>query len=56
MEVAGLIPRKKSKNHPKIVLLESLHDSRPMLGAGSDSGVERFQVFVGTWLWQDGAD
>ena len=38
------------------LLLESLHDSRPMLGAGSSSGVELFQVFMGTGLWQDGAD
>ena len=29
------------------LLLESLHDSRPMLGAGSSSGVELFQVFMG---------
>ena len=35
---------------------ESLHDFRPMLGAGSSSGVELFQVFMGTRLWQDGAD
>ena len=27
-----------------------------MLGAGSSSGVELFQVFMGTRLWQDGAD
>ena len=27
-----------------------------MLGAGSSSGVELFQVFMGTGLWQDGAD
>ena len=38
------------------LLIESLHDSRPMLGAGSSSGVELFQVFMGTGLWQDGAD
>ena len=41
------------------LLLESLHDSCPMLGTGSSSGVELFQVSVGvgtTWLWQDGAD
>ena len=37
-------------------LFESLHDSRPMLSAGSSSGVELFQVFTGTRLWQDGAD
>ena len=30
-------------------LLESLHYSRPMLGAGSSSGVE---LFKGTGLWQ----
>ena len=29
----------------EIPLLESLHDSRPMLAAGSSSGVELFQVF-----------
>ena len=39
-----------------LLLLESLHDSRPMLGAGSSAGVEIFQVFIGTRLWQDGAD
>ena len=39
-----------------LLLFESLHDSRPMLGAGSSSGVELFQVFMGTRLWQDGAD
>ena len=39
-----------------LLLIESLHDSRPMLGAGSSSGVELCQVFVGTGLWQDGAD
>ena len=38
------------------LLLESLYDSRPMLGAGSSSGVDIFQVFMGTGLWQDGAD
>ena len=38
------------------LLFESLHDSRPMLGAGSSSGVELFQVFMGTRLWQDRAD
>ena len=37
-----------------LLLFESLHDSRPMLGAGSSSGVELFQVFMGTRLWQDG--
>ena len=45
--------------HTSVVLLllfESLQDSRPMLGAGSSSGVELFQVFMGTRLWQDGAD
>ena len=36
------------------LLLESLHDSRPMLGAGSSFGVELFQVFMCTGLWQDG--
>ena len=40
----------------KILLLESLHDFRPMLGAGSISGVELFQFFMRTGLWQDGAD
>ena len=40
----------------QILLLELLHHSRPMLGAGSSSGVELFQVFMGTHLWQDGAD
>ena len=39
-----------------LILLESLHDSRPMLSAGSSSVVELFQVFMGTGLWQDGAD
>ena len=39
-----------------LLLFESLHDSRPMLGAGSSSEVELFQVFMGTRLWQDGAD
>ena len=34
------------------LLFKSLHDSRPMLGAGSSSGVELFQVFMGTRLWQ----
>ena len=38
-----------------ILLLESLHDSRPMLGAGSSSRVELFQVFMSAGLWQDGA-
>ena len=38
----------------RVLLFESLHDSRPMLGAGSSSGVELFQVFMGTRLWQDG--
>ena len=28
----------------------------PMFGAGSSSGVELFQVFMGRGLWQDGAD
>ena len=39
-----------------LLLFESLHDFCPMLGAGSSSGVELFQVFMGTRLWQDGAD
>ena len=39
-----------------LLLLDSLHDSRPMLGAGSSSGVKLFQVLMGTGLWQDGAD
>ena len=39
-----------------LLLIESLHDSRPMLGAGSNSRVEIFQVFMGTWLWQGEAD
>ena len=39
-----------------VLLFESLQDSRPRLGAGSISGVELFQVFMGTRLWQDGAD
>ena len=39
-----------------LLLFESLHDSRPMLGAGSSSGVELIQVFMGKRLWQDGAD
>ena len=26
----------------------------PVAGAGSSSGVELFQVFMGTGLWQDG--
>ena len=38
------------------LLFESLHDTRPMLGAESSSEVELFQVFMGTRLWQDGAD
>ena len=38
------------------LLFESLHDSRSMLGAGSSSRVELFPVFMGTRLWQDGAD
>ena len=38
------------------LLFESLRDSHPMLGAGSSSGVELFQVCMGTRLWQDGAD
>ena len=40
-----------------LLLLESLlgvHYSRPMLSAGSGSGVELFQVFMCTGLWQDG--
>ena len=34
------------------------HDSRPMMGPGSSSVAELFQVFMGTGtgLWQDGAD
>ena len=32
----------------------TMYDSRPMLGVGSSSGVELFQVFMGTRLWQDG--
>ena len=39
-----------------LLLLESLHDSRPMLDAGSGLRVELFQVYMGTGLWQDGAD
>ena len=39
-----------------LLLIESLHDSRPMLGARSSSRVEIFQVFMGTWLWQGEAD
>ena len=39
-----------------LLLFESLHDSRPMLGAGSSSGVELFQAFMGTRLWQVRAD
>ena len=39
-----------------LLLFESLHDSRPMLGAGSSPGVELLQVFMGKRLWQDGAD
>ena len=39
-----------------LLLFELLHDSRPMLGASSSPGVELFQVFMGTRLWQDGAD
>ena len=39
-----------------LLLFESPHDSRQMLGTGSSSGVELFQVFVDTGLWQDGAD
>ena len=42
-----------------LLLLESLHYSRPRLDAGSSSGIyiyEPFQVFMGTGLWQDGAD
>ena len=31
--------------------IESLHYSRPMLGAGCSLGVEPFQVFMGTGLW-----
>ena len=38
------------------LLLESLHDFRPMLSAGSISGVELVQVFMGTRLWQDWAE
>ena len=45
-----------SSNYLWDLLFESLHDSRPMLGAGSSSGVELFQVFMSTRLWQDGAD
>ena len=37
-----------------LCILESLHDSYPMLGAGSSSWVELFQVFMGTLLWQNG--
>ena len=40
----------------ELLLLESLHDSRLMLGAGSSSGVELFQVFMCTRLWQDRVD
>ena len=36
--------------------IESLHYSRPMLGAGCSLGVELFQVFMGTGLWHGGAD
>ena len=39
-----------------LLLIESLHYSRPMLGAGSSLGVELFQVFMGTALRKDGAD
>ena len=39
-----------------LLLLESLNYSCPLLGAGSSSGVELFQVFIRTGLWQDGAD
>ena len=39
-----------------LLLLESLHDSRPMVGAGSSSVAELFQVFMGTGLWKDAAD
>ena len=38
------------------LLVESLHDFRPMLGAGSSSEVELLRVFMGTGLWQGGAD
>ena len=46
----------RQQRHLEILLLESLHYSRPMLGAGSSSGVELFQVFMGTRLWQARAD
>ena len=39
-----------------ILFLESLHDSSQMIGAGSGSGVEHVQVFMGTGLSQNGAD
>ena len=38
------------------LLLESLLYSRPILGAGPSLGVELFQVFMRTGLWQVGAD
>ena len=47
---------KSASSNTVLLLFESLHDSRPMLGAGSSSGVELFQVFMGTRLWHDGAD
>ena len=43
---------KEGEYKRRVLLFESLHDSRPMLGAGSSSGVELFQVFMGTRLWQ----
>ena len=38
------------------LFLESLHYSSPMLDTGSSSVVDLCQVFMGTGVWQDGAD
>ena len=46
-----MFPQPPPVGHCGRPLLESLHYSRPMLDAGSGSGVELF----GTGLWQDGA-